>query len=230
MVIVRMTVYQHSVRAAPHRIRDLTTMPTSPFLNDFTTPLARASLPPRSRERFAPRTVADTQGEQITLQDGRSLRLRPIAPSDVAALQRCFMRLSPRDIRRRFLHAMSELPEPMAVRLCHIDPAQETALVLLDDSAHPAEIRGVGRIFIDETTDGAEFSVLVEQSWSQLGLGGLLLQRLVEDCRRRGLAELWGHILLENEPMLDLCRELGFERQSLRSEPGTTRVALRLRH
>ena len=205
-------------------------MPTRHSMIDFSAPLDRASLPPRSRERFAPRAVEDTQGEQITVQDGRSLRLRPIAATDVAALQRCFTRLSPQDVRRRFLHAMAELPAPMAERLCQIDPAQETALALMDDSPQPVEIRGVGRIFIDETTDSAEFSVLVEQSWSQLGLGKLLLQRLIEDCRRRGLAELWGYILLENEPMLDLCHELGFERQLLRNEPGTTRVVLRLQN
>lgn len=197
-------------------------------ITDFGTPLAMASLPPRSRERFAPRAMTDTHGEHLTVQDGRALRLRPIETTDVAALQRCFTRLSPEDVRRRFLHAMAELPDAMAIRLCQVDPAQETALALLDDSEHPPEIRGVGRIFVDETTDSAEFSVLVEQSWGHLGLGGLLLQRLIDDARRRGLAELWGYVLLENQPMLDLCHELGFERRLLQNEPGTTRVALRL--
>ncbi len=195
---------------------------------DFTVPLASVSVPPHTRERFAPRATTDTHGEHLTVEDGRLLRLRPIAATDVAALQRCFTRLSAEDIRRRFLHAMAELPTAMATRLCQVDPAEETALALLDDSVHPAEIRGVGRIFVDEVTDSAEFSVLVEQSWSRVGLGGLLLQRLIDDCRRRNLAELWGYVLLENQPMLDLCNELGFERQLLRNEPGTTRVALRL--
>jgi acetyltransferase len=200
---------------------------TRPII-DFIPPQSSVPLPPHSRDSFAPRAVIDTQGERITLQDGRQLRLRPLAATDVLALQRCFTRLSSEDIRRRFLHAMSELPEPMARRLCQIDPEQETALGLLDDNVRPAEIRGVGRIFVDEATDSAEFSVLVERSWGHLGLGGLLLQRLIADCRQRGLAELWGYVLLENQPMLELCRELGFERQLLPNEPGTTRVALHL--
>lgn len=200
---------------------------THPML-DFTVPLAHAPLPPRSRDRFAPRAVADTQGEHISVQDGRVLRLRPIAATDVAALQRCFTRLSAEDIRRRFLHAMAELPRAMAVGLCQVDPTQETALALLDDSAHPAEIRGVGRIFVDEVADSAEFSVLVERNWGHLGLGGLLLRRLIDDSRRRGLAELWGCVLMENQPMLDLCHDLGFARQLMPNEPGVVRVTLRL--
>lgn len=195
---------------------------------DSTVPLAHAPLPPRSRERFAPQAAADTQGEYLTVQDGRLLRLRPIAATDVAALQRCFARLSAEDIRRRFLHAMAELPNTMAMGLCQVDPAQETALALLDDSKHPAEIRGVGRIFVDEVADSAEFSVLVERSWGQLGLGGLLLRRLIDDFRRRGLGELWGCVLMENQPMLDLCHDLGFARQLMPNEPGVVRVALRL--
>lgn len=196
---------------------------------DFAAPTRYASLPPRARERFARPSVQSTpRGEQVRTEDGRELVLRAIEPGDVAAMQRCFTRLSPEDIRRRFLHAMSELPMPMAQRLCRIDPAFETAFVLMDESIKPAEMRGVGRIFVDEATDSAEFSVLVEQDWSRRGLGALLMQHLVDDCRRRGLAELWGYVLLENRPMLQLCRELGFIQRMLPDEPGTALITLKL--
>ena len=187
--------------------------------------------PPRSRERFAPRLAAVSAGpagEPVYPRDEHELFLRGIRPDDVAALKRCFTRLSPEDIRRRFLHAMSELPDPMAHRLCNIDPARETALVLMDESVTPAEMRGVGRIYVDEASNSAEFSVLVEHDWTRRGLGALLMQRLVDDCRRRGLHEIWGYVLMENRPMLQLCRELGFERRAVIDEPGTTQIALRL--
>ncbi len=203
-------------------------MLTNRSSSDPAAPLATTSLPPPSRQRFAPQQVVDEQGEHVIVQDGRELRVRSIEANDVAALRRCFTRLSPEAIRRRFQHAMAELPAPMARRLCQIDGKNETALVLLDDSVQPAEIRGVGRIFVDEPTDSAEFSVLVERSWGHLGLGSLLLRRLIEDGRQRGLTELWGYVLVENQPMLELCRELGFERHLMQNEPGTVRVALRL--
>lgn len=196
---------------------------------DFSAPPRLTSLPPPSRQRFAPPQVSNSaQGELVHTQDGRELILRPIEPSDVAAMQRCFTRLSPQDVRRRFLHAMSELPTPMAQRLCRIDPAIEHAHVLMDESANRSEMRGVGRVFVDLAADSAEFSVLVEQDWSRQGLGALLMERLVDDCRQRGLAEIWGYVLIENRPMLDFCRDLGFTRRMLPDEPGTAQITLKL--
>lgn len=191
---------------------------------------SHSPLPPHIRERFSAPVLAvhTAQGERVRSRDGRELWLREIAPSDEVALQRCFQRLSPEDIRRRFLHAMSELPAPMARRLCNLDTARETALVLVDESAKPAEIRGVGRIYVDPTTESAEFSVIVEHAWSRVGLGALLMQRLVDDCRLRGLAEIWGYVLQENRPMLDLCKELGFTQHLIPDEPGTAQIRLRL--
>lgn len=185
------------------------------------------SVPPRSRERFARlRLVREPQGELVRIHDGRNLRLRDIEASDVEGIKRCFKRLSPEDIRRRFLHSMSELPEPMAIRLCRIDPAFERAFVLEDESVIPGEIRGVGRIYVDESANSAEFSVVVEQAWTRLGLGALLMQHLVEECRKRGLHEIWGYVLLENRPMLHLCRDLGFVQRLAPDEPGTAQISL----
>ena len=200
------------------------------FLTDMSP--ARRPLPPPSNERFVRPRLAEAgvsaKGELVTTRDGRELRLRAIEPGDVAALQRCFGRLSPEDIRRRFLHAMSELPAPMAQRLSRVDPAIESAYVLMDETVQPAEMRGVGRIYVDEAANSAEFSVLVERDWARVGLGALLMQRLVDDSRRRGLAELWGYVLVENRPMLQLCKELGFVRRLSPEEPGTTQIALQL--
>jgi GNAT superfamily N-acetyltransferase len=195
---------------------------------DFASPIRNAPLPPRSNQRFARNEAPPAAGEPVVTQDGRVLRLRPIQPSDANALRRCFKRLPAEDIRRRFMHMLSDLPEPMAQRLCRLDPATEVAFVLVDDAAVPAEVRGVGRLFIDEASDSAEFSVLVERDWSRIGLGALLMRRLVATCRERGLAELWGYVLVENRPMLSLCHELGFTSHPLADEPGTARISLRL--
>ncbi|MFC5740757.1 GNAT family N-acetyltransferase [Dyella tabacisoli] len=199
----------------------------SPYSYNAGTP--QTGLPPPSSVRFAPVCLASPpEGERLHIQDGRELRLRGIEPSDVPALKRCFNRLSPEDVRRRFMHAMAELPEPMAQRLCRIDPTIETAYVLMDESTKPSEMCGVGRIYVDESAASAEFSVLIEQDWTRLGLGALLLQRLVDDCRHRGLTEIWGYVLVENRPMLELCKELGFTRRLALDEPGTALISLQL--
>ena len=188
-----------------------------------------AQPPPRSPERFAsPNVVTTSEGQIVHTADGRELVMRDIAPGDITAVQRCFKRLSPQDVRRRFMHAMSELPASMAQRLCRIDPAIEAAFVLMDETVKPAELRGVGRIFVDEASNTAEFSVLVEREWTRIGLGALLMQRLVDESRHRGLSELWGYVLMENRPMLQLCKELGFVAKMLPGEAGTAQISLTL--
>jgi acetyltransferase len=188
-------------------------------------------LPPRSRERFTPTSPplsGAPRGEIVHTSDGRELVLRSVEPGDVAAVQRCFRRLPSEDVRRRFMHAMSELPVPMAQRLCRIDPEIEAAFVLIDETVKPAELRGVGRIFVDVAANTAEFSVLVEREWTRIGLGALLMQRLVDECRRRGLDEIWGYVLMENRPMLQLCKELGFVATMVPGEGSTAQIRLKL--
>lgn len=204
-----------------------------PALRDervFPAPTQAVPLPPVSRRRFARVAPLKTpRGERVTLPDGRELWLRAIAPCDTDAVRRCFTRLSAEEVRMRFMHAMSVLPEPMAHRLCALDPEREAAFVLMDEREIPAEMRGVGRIYVDENANSAEFAVLVERAWTGRGLGALLMRRLVEESRRRGLDELWGYVLIENRPMLDLCRELGFRRRGNTGDPGTAQIALDLR-
>ncbi|HET7301670.1 MAG TPA: GNAT family N-acetyltransferase [Oleiagrimonas sp.] len=194
-------------------------------------PMDVSPLPPRSAQLFAAVGMHELTGERgkhIEVRDGCKLRLRPIASTDVDAIRRCFTRLSADEIRMRFMYHMRELPEPMAQRLCRIDDTCEAAYVLEDDAVEPAEIRGVGRIYIDATSNRAEFAVLVEKAWTGRGLGALLMQRLVDECRRRDIDELWGYVMIENRPMLDLCRTLGFQRRSLTGDPGVSVIALTL--
>lgn len=195
---------------------------------DFASPTRSTPLPPPSHQRFARSEALPAAGEPVVTRDGRVLQLRPIEPGDVTALRRCFTRLPAEDIRRRFMHTVTELPEPMAQRLCRIDPETEAAFVLADQSITPTELRGVGRVFIDAATDSAEFSVLIEREWTRLGLGAELMRRLVATCRERGLAELWGYVLVENRPMLRLCSELGFSSRMVPDEPGVAQLTLRL--
>ncbi len=186
-------------------------------------------LPAPGQRRFGGNTQQCHDDETwITLADGRTLLKRSIAPGDLGAIKRLFARLSPDEIRRRFMFIMNTLPESMAQRFCTPDPALEAAWVLMDTQAEPAEMRGVGRIYLDRASNSAEFAVLVERAWTGRGLGARLMQQLVDKSRCRGLDELWGHVLIENRPMLDLCREIGFKRRQAVDDAGTTIIALDL--
>jgi GNAT superfamily N-acetyltransferase len=179
--------------------------------------------PPPKKPRASP------EGEIVTTRDGRALLLRSIHADDVDALRRGFSNLSAEEVRLRFLHPMTELPEPFARALCDIDPEVALALVLVDPApAAEPEIHAVARAYVDPVTLAAEFALVVQHRYAGQGLGTLLMQRLIDACRARGATEIWGDVLAENGAMLELCDNLGFSRRSAFHDPGIVRVTLAL--
>ncbi len=146
------------------------------------------------------------QPETVKLPDGRKFLLRPLHPDDLAALQRAFRRLTPEEVELRFLHQSRELPAFIADEVRALDPARDAAFVLEDAAG---EIRAVADLHVeDSATPEAEFGLIVGQAIAGHGLGRLLMQRLLAEARRRGLA-LHGCVLRDNARMLELCRTLG---------------------
>lgn len=189
----------------------------------------RSRRPPVRRRFGAANDAPVPNGNQLIGRDGTPLRIRPIHADDAAALQRGFSRLQPEEVRMRFLHTLTELPDQLAQRLCHLDPEQELAFVLTDpvESTEP-EIYGVARAYIDRNTDSAEFALIVQRRFTGQGLGSQLLNRVIDACRSRHVQEIWGDVLTENHAMLDLCDEFGFRRESVFHDASLTRVRLHL--
>ena len=188
--------------------------------------------PPRRSARRTPQRDMDGS-EPLTTRDGTPLVLRAIRADDVTALQRFFHRLTPEEVRLRFLHPLNELPDAFAHQLCELDPALAFAWVLAtpDDPAHPdlpVEIHAVARAHFDPVLAHAEFAIVVEGRFAHQGFGTLLMQRTIASARKLGAVELWSDVLFENQAMLDLCVKLGFERGMSLNNPGVVRVSVAL--
>jgi acetyltransferase len=133
--------------------------------------------------------------------------LRPVRPEDAAAFVAFAARISPEDMRMRFLAPMRELPPALLARLTQIDYDREMAFVLLDAGN---AVAGVARLAADPDGRRAEFAVIARSDLKGHGIGRRLLDRLIACAKSRGIAELFGDILAENTVMLALCRDLGF--------------------
>ncbi len=179
---------------------------------------ARFAIRPYPRELEAP----------VELSSGRSLLLRPIRPEDEPALRHAFTLLSLQSIRMRFFAHLREMSHALGARLTQIDYEREMALVLTDPRGTPdPQIYAVVRISADPDNEAAEFAVIVSDNMTGQGLGEILMRRMIDYARGRGIGSLFGEVLVGNAPMLALCRRLGFT-----IDPGsvtdTVRVALRL--
>jgi acetyltransferase len=180
-------------------------------------------------DRLAIRPYPRELEEEVPLPDDKKLLLRPIKPEDEPTLHKLFASLSPEEIRLRFLHPMKSLSHAMAARLTQIDYDREMALVLTGEGeGGETEIFGLVRIGADPDNERAEFAVLLRRSMTGLGLGPMLLRRIIDYAKNRGIGEIYGEVLTENKTMLKLAKALGFEAKRDPEDFGIMHVSLKL--
>jgi len=193
---------------------------------------ARMQLTPTARvpaQRLAIRPYPKTLEEPITLPNRRELLLRPVLPEDEPSLQALVSRTSPEDLRLRFFQPIRELSHHVAATLTQIDYNRDMALVAADPGL-PGQtgIYGIVNLSADPDNERAEYSIIVDRAMIRLGLGNLLMRRIIAYARARGIGEIYGEVLQENKPMLRLNRTLGFAIHADPDDPGLKHVVLQL--
>ena len=183
---------------------------------------ARVSRP----DRFAIRPYPKELEGYAALRDGTRVHLRPIRPEDEPGIVDLAAHQSAEDLRMRFFTAMHGISHELAARLTQIDYDREVALVA--EPSEPGAIWGVARFAADPDNIRAEYAITVRTDLKGHGLGYLLMTRLIEVAKARGLSEIFGEVLRENGPMLKMADELGFIVSPHPDEPDVVRVTKRL--
>ena len=174
----------------------------------------------RPEERLAIRPYPKELEEQVTLDGGEAIFVRPIRPEDAPRLKLLYSKLAPEDRRLRFFTTAKELSETMARWLTQIDYNREMALTAAWSNGQEGEdMLGVARIIADADNRRGEFAVTVRSDLQRHGLGRALMLRLLAYARDRGLAEVWGHVLAENSGMIALAKDLGFQLATSSEDP-----------
>ena len=165
-----------------------------------------------------------------TLPDNRSFLLRAILPEDEPELKELIKRLPAEDVRMRFFQPIHELSHEMAARLTQLDYEREMAFIVTEPNQVPGKgkIWGVVRCNADPDMEKAEYSILVDRTMTGLGLGPMLMRYIIDYARGRGIKELYGEVLRENESMLRLNRALNFKISATQDDPGVLHVNLQL--
>ncbi len=134
-----------------------------------------------------------------------TVHVRPIRPEDGPALIAFHDALTPQTQYLRFFHAHPHLSAAEVERFTNVDYGRRLALVLERDG----ELIGVGRY---DTLDAheAEVAFVVADAFQSHGLGALLLHRLADAARARGLTRFVAETLPGNQRMLAVFRESGF--------------------
>ncbi len=160
---------------------------------------------------------------------GRTLTLRPIRPEDEAQHLAFLEKLDPVDIRMRIFYSRRAIERSELARLTQIDYEREMAFIATGALPNGREeTLGVARAICDPDNQDAEFGIVVRSDLKGGGLGERLMRKLIAHLRQRGTRRLVATVLRENERMLELARELGFEHDREQPEAGTRAIHLML--
>jgi acetyltransferase len=159
-----------------------------------------------------------------TLRGGERVLIRPVRPEDMALYPHFLRDVSAEDLRLRFFARIAELSAAESDKLRHLDYCHEMAFIALDEDT--GQMLGLVRLKdeLDEKT--AEFAILVRSRLKGHGLGWLLMRRVIDYAKEKGLRRVYGDVLVENATMLQMCAELGFHMQDM--GPDIRRVVLDL--
>ncbi len=138
------------------------------------------------------------------------MTLRVAQPDDQEAMARFFAALSNRANLQRFFSFAQPAPQLIESFCDNSDPRKRLTLVVTRSSSGSSRIIATGSyIARDETT--AEVAMAVDDCFQRKGIGMLLLERLAVLAANHGFRRIWALTMVENEPMLQVFRNSGFE-------------------
>jgi acetyltransferase len=169
--------------------------------------------------------------DQIVLQDGTQVTIRPIRPDDAPKLQKAFKRLSTQSIYYRFLQVFAQLTDQQANDFANLDYYHRMALIAEILEAGESNLIGVARysMLSGDEPGLAESAVVVIDEYQKRGLGSLLLRHLVRYARSHDVQAFLATVHVSNAQIMRFIKRSGFPAEKKMIEPGVWEIRIRLR-
>ncbi len=148
--------------------------------------------------------------EHVLLKNGEGLLFRPALPNDIPLVKSFMKRISLESLQMRFMVSMSEVPESIITDLCSGNFSQNGCLLAIvgeDDK----KVVGLGNYIAMGNERSAEIAFLIEDDYQGKGISTLLLERLAGLAAANGFIEFEAEILPDNQSMLSVIKNSGFE-------------------
>jgi GNAT superfamily N-acetyltransferase len=165
--------------------------------------------------------------KNISLKNGKTIRIRLIRGGDEAALKRFFEKLSEKTVYLRFGQHQINLSHDYLVRLCHLDYDLDlTFIAMIDEDGKTI----IGDARLNRLTDleTAELSFVVADQWQGKGVGDLLMEFCVSVARDIGLKTLLMEVMNNNERMMRLGYKYGFQQLPADEENNIAELELKI--
>ena len=168
-------------------------------------------------------------GWEEELRDGTRVLVRPIHAQDVELERRFIEALSPSSRRFRFLETMNSPTDALLRQLTVINPSTDAAYVAVIAVAGQEREIGVARFSARADGHDCEFAVTVSDEWQHKGLGTLLMRRLIDVARARGIEAMHSSDAADNSLMRKFAEHLHFQHKRDPDDATLVRYSVDLR-
>jgi GNAT superfamily N-acetyltransferase len=148
---------------------------------------------------------------RIPIPDGNELFFRPIRPTDEKPLRDMLYLCSERSIAFRFFKPVKAFPHRFIQEFTNVDYTQDMAMIAVTQDTGGERIVGIGRYYLNRTTNRAEVSFLVRDDWQARGIGPYLLDILAEIAAQRRVKGFDASVLANNQGMLAVFFNSGYK-------------------
>jgi len=177
-------------------------------------------LGPEKRLKDAIRSVYPLHLEQTVVVGDRRLTIRPAKPVDQRRIQEHFYNLDKQDVVARFFYDRDRFGTDEAEQISQVDYENNLTILAVVGDFGFGQVVGVGEYLRDPEGDMAEIAFSVLKPWQGKGIGKLLLERLAEGAREKGIAGFYAFTNPDNEAMIALFRSLSCEVETSLEEDG----------
>ena len=150
--------------------------------------------------------------EKVTLKNGQTILMRPIVAEDERTQQTFDNASTEEDRYKRYFSQRGKMTHEEMAQLTQIDYEREMAFIAIRlEDDQELDTLAVIRASIDPDNIEAEFAMIVRSDAQGLGLGKLLLNKLITYQREKGTRYLSGITMLNNVGMATLAKKFDFE-------------------
>ncbi|MCO1336795.1 GNAT family N-acetyltransferase [Microbulbifer sp. OS29] len=150
------------------------------------------------------------QIELVTLGNGRRVSIRPICHSDGQLEKEMIEQLSPETRRDRFIGGSCKASQKLLELLTDNDHHVHEAFIAICTSDHAQHAAAIAHYALDLDGRACECAVVVSDDWQGLGLGRLMLQRLIDCAREQGLERIYSIESAQNKRVDTFAKSMGF--------------------
>ena len=140
----------------------------------------------------------------FTSTNGKSVRMRPVLPTDEDMMRDLFYACSAETLYHRFFTKMQAMPHRKLKKFVNIDYVNTMALASVTHEDEHEMIVAVGRYSVDKATNAAEVAFIVRDDWQGQGVGISMFNQLLEVARKRGIGRFTADVLHDNARMLHI--------------------------